>query len=131
MDHISIELTPKSKLISNHHGFRYLEKNEETVKAFVEAFVEGWYLYKDSYEEINKVIQKNNTDMELESLKFEAEAQKDFVYGGDAAEHGVGYMTEERWATLIKQLYDLGLLEKTFDAKEIFTTKYLPRRESK
>ncbi|MBE2933467.1 transposase [Anoxybacillus flavithermus] len=22
MDHISIELTPKSKLISNHHGFR-------------------------------------------------------------------------------------------------------------
>ncbi|MED3766470.1 hypothetical protein P4538_06810, partial [Geobacillus stearothermophilus] len=23
MDHISIELTPKSKLISNHHGFRF------------------------------------------------------------------------------------------------------------
>jgi NitT/TauT family transport system substrate-binding protein len=109
----------------------YLEKNKETVKAFVDAFVEGWYLYKDSYEEINKVIQKDNADMELESLKFEAETQVDFVYGGDAAEHGVGYMTEERWATLIKQLHDLGLLEKTFDAKEIFTTEYLPKHESK
>lgn len=97
----------------------------------MDAFVEGWYLYKDSYEEINKVIQKDNADMELESLKFEAETQVDFVYGGDAAEHGVGYMTEERWATLIKQLHDLGLLEKTFDAKEIFTTEYLPKHESK
>ncbi|KAF6510870.1 hypothetical protein GS8_1541 [Geobacillus stearothermophilus] len=29
MDHISIELTPKSKLISNHHGFRIPHIEEE------------------------------------------------------------------------------------------------------
>ncbi len=105
----------------------YLEENPETVKAFTKAFVDGWNLYKDSYEEINTIIQQDNPDIEIESLKFEAETQADFVYGMDAAEHGVGYMTEERWSTLIGQLHDLGLLKEVFDAKEIFTKDYLPQ----
>lgn len=105
----------------------YLEENPETVKAFTKAFVEGWNLYKDSYEEINTIIQQDNPDIEMESLKFEAESQADFVYGMDAADNGVGYMTEERWATLIEQLHDLGLLEEVFNANEIFSTDYLPQ----
>jgi len=106
----------------------YLEENKETVEAFTAAFVEGWNLYKDSYEEINKIVQQDNPDIELESLTFEAESQEDFVYGMDAAENGVGYMTEERWSKLIKQLYDLGLVKEKFDAKEIFTTEFLPSK---
>ena len=43
----------------------------------------------------------------------------------DAAENGVGFMTEQRWATLIEQLHDLELLDEVFDAKDIFTTDYL------
>lgn len=103
----------------------YLAENEATVKAFTTAFIEGWNLYKDNYEEINKLVQKDNPDIELASLKFEAEAQEQFVYGMDAAENGVGFMTEQRWATLIEQLHDLELLDEAFDAKEIFTTDYL------
>ncbi|WP_251552066.1 ABC transporter substrate-binding protein [Neobacillus muris] len=105
----------------------YLEKNKETVTAMTTAFVEGWNQYKDTYKEINKIIQKDDPDIELESLNFESESQADFVYGQDAAEHGVGYMTEERWATLIEQLHDLGVLKETFDAKTIFTTEFLPK----
>lgn len=104
----------------------YLEENEDTVKAFTKSFVEGWNAYKDSSEEINKIIQKDNSDIELDSLAFEAETQAEFVYGGDAETNGVGYMTENRWDTLITQLHDLKLLDKTFDANDIFTTKYLP-----
>lgn len=104
----------------------YLEENKETVKAFTTAFVKGWELYKDSYEEVNKAIQEDNPDIELESLKFESESQAEFIYGGDAAENGVGFMTEERWTTLIEQLHDLKILEETFDAKDIFTTEFLP-----
>lgn len=104
----------------------YLEENEEAVKSFTAAFVEGWNLYKDSYEDINKAIQADNPDIELESLKFEAESQADFVYGGDAAGHGVGYMTEERWNTLIDQLHNLGILKEKFEVGDIFTTEFLP-----
>jgi len=105
----------------------YLEENEETVRAFTKAFVEGWNLYEDSYEAINELIQEDNPDIELESLKFEAESQAEFVYGKDAAQNGVGYMTEERWSTLIQQLNDLELLDEVFNAKEIFTNDYLPQ----
>ncbi len=106
----------------------YYESNKETVQKFVTSFVDGWNAYKDSSETINEIIQKDNPDIALDALAFEAETQKEFVYGGDAAEHGFGYMSEERWATLIEQLHDLGLLNETFDATEIFTTEFLPTK---
>ncbi len=104
---------------------KYLEENEETVQKMVTSFVEGWNEYKDSSEEINEVIHELNPDLSLESLRFETETQAEFIYEGDATEHGVGYMSEERWTTLKDQLLDLGLLEKDFDANEIFTTKFI------
>lgn len=104
----------------------YLENNKETVENFSTAFIEGWNLYEGSYEEINELIQKDNPDIELASLKFEAESQAEFVYGMDAAKNGIGTMSEERWGTLIDQLYDLGLVDEKFAAEEIFTTVFLP-----
>lgn len=104
----------------------YLEKNKETVGNFVAAFSEGWMSYKDTSKEVNAAIHAANPNIDLDAIDFEDQAQKEFVYGGDAAEHGFGYMTEERWSTLINQLADLGLLKNKFDAKEIFTTEFLP-----
>ncbi|MCL7747715.1 ABC transporter substrate-binding protein [Halalkalibacter alkaliphilus] len=104
----------------------YIENNEETVQNFVTSFVEGWNIYKESPYEVNEVIHEVNPDLALEDLKFETDSQKDFVYGGDAKEHGFGYMSEERWQLLIDQLFELGLLETQFDANEIYTIEYLP-----
>ncbi|MBP3038554.1 ABC transporter substrate-binding protein [Bacillaceae bacterium Marseille-Q3522] len=104
----------------------YLEKNRETVQKMVSSFVEGWNYFKDSPDGINQVISELNPDMSLEAFAFETEEQKEFIFGGDAAEHGVGYMTEERWETLKDQLLELGLLEEDFDVNEIFTTEFLP-----
>ena len=105
----------------------YLEKNKETVQRFVAAFASGWGLYKDASDEINEAIHKVNPNIALDALKFETEAQVDFVYGKDATAHGFGYMTEERWGTLIKQLVELGLLKEEIDPKAVFTTEFLPR----
>lgn len=104
----------------------YLENNRDTVAGFVKAFSEGWMSYKDTSAEVNKAIFEANPNIALDAIGFEDEAQREFVYGGDAAEHGFGYMTEERWSTLIDQLADLGLLKEKFDASEIFTTEFLP-----
>ncbi|WP_077623657.1 ABC transporter substrate-binding protein [Sediminibacillus massiliensis] len=104
----------------------YLAENEATVEKFVKAFVEGWDYYKESPDEITEVINGENPDISYEALQFEQETQEEFIYGRDAEEHGVGYMTEERWATLIDQLLELGLLEEEFEASDIFTTEYLP-----
>ncbi|UOQ84844.1 ABC transporter substrate-binding protein [Gracilibacillus salinarum] len=104
----------------------YLEENKEIVQRMVTSFVEGWNYYKESPDEITEVIHKETQDLSLEALQFEQESQEEFVFGRDAAEHGVGYMTEERWSTLIDQLYELELLDEKFDANDIFTTEFLP-----
>lgn len=103
----------------------YLDKNEETVRDFVSSMVEGWSYYKDSPDDILKIINEFNPDMTFDSLKFQEQTLKEYIYGFDAAEHGVGYMTEERWNTLIDQLYTAGLLKEKFEASEMFTTEYL------
>ncbi|MRH44348.1 myristoyl transferase [Aquibacillus halophilus] len=104
----------------------YLAENEEIVQGFVTSFVEGWNYYKETPDDITKIIQESNTDISFEALQFEQQTQEEFIYEGDAAEHGVGYMSEERWSTLIDQLYELELLDEKFDATDIFTTDYLP-----
>lgn len=103
----------------------YLENNEETVRSFVSSMVKGWAYYKDSPDEIVGIIKELNPDMTLESLQHQEETFREYIYGGDAAEHAVGYMTEKRWTTLIDQLYTAGLLKEKFDASEIFTVEYL------
>ncbi|MCR2805909.1 ABC transporter substrate-binding protein [Paenibacillus soyae] len=104
----------------------YLDQNKEAVASFVQAFSEGWMSYKDTSAEVNEAIHAANPNIALDAIQFEDEAQREFVYGGDASEHGFGYMTEERWQTLIDQLAEIGLLEEAFAANEIFTTEFLP-----
>ncbi|WP_046176439.1 ABC transporter substrate-binding protein [Domibacillus indicus] len=107
----------------------YLESNKETVEKFVESYIKGWKSYEESSDKINEVIIGENPNIELEALNFETETQHEYVYGKDAAEHGIGYMTEERWDTLKNQLLDIGLLEEDFETSEIFTTEFLPGHE--
>ena len=103
----------------------YLEKNKETVQKAVTSFVEGWNLYKETPDSVNESIHVANPNIALDEIKFEQETQSEFVYGGDAKENGVGYMTEDRWSTLISQLLELELLEEEFEATDIFTTEFL------
>ncbi|MCM3781383.1 ABC transporter substrate-binding protein [Neobacillus mesonae] len=107
---------------------KYLEENPETVKAFIGGTVEGWYDYRENYEQINKKILEINTNLAEDEIAFGEEAQRDFVYGYDAEENGMGYMTEARWTELKDQLMDIGLLTKDMDVNEVFTTDYLPEK---
>lgn len=107
---------------------KMIKENPDKVKAFVEATVKGWDYYKDNYEEINPEIQKANPDMPLEMMKYSAEKEMDFAYGGDAAEHGTGVMMEARWAELQGQLLDVGVIKNKEDINKAFTTEFLPKK---
>lgn len=104
-----------------------IEDHPDVVKAYVEASVKGWYDYKDHWAEINPFIQESNPDMPLDKLEYSAKALQPLVYGFDAETHGVGYMTRERWETLMNQLLDLGLLKEPLDIDNVFTTEFLPQ----
>jgi NitT/TauT family transport system substrate-binding protein len=105
----------------------YIKEHPDLVKAYVEASIKGWNYYKDHSDEVNKYLQQTNPDLQLAAMEFTAKAQKDFIYGGDAAKNGVGYMSKERWESLMKILLDLKLLDKEVDVEKAFTNEFLPK----
>ncbi|WP_025683995.1 ABC transporter substrate-binding protein [Paenibacillus maysiensis] len=104
---------------------QYIQDHPDLVRAYVEASMKGWNYYKTNYDSVNDVILKENPDFTKEKLNYAAEALIPFVYEGDAAEHGVGYMKEERWAELGQQLMKIGALKKEPDVSKAFTDKFL------
>jgi NitT/TauT family transport system substrate-binding protein len=107
---------------------KMIAEHPDQVKAFVEATVKGWDYYKDHTDEINPFIKEKNPEMGLDMMKFSAEKEQDFVYGGDAVTKGTGIMTKERWADVQKQLVDVGVLKTMEDTDKVFTTKFLPKK---
>lgn len=105
----------------------YLKDHPDMVKAYVEATARGFGYYKDNYEEINTVIQKENPDTTLDSMKYASETMIQLVFGGDAEANGVGYMTQERWESLAGQMMEIGLLTSKLDVSKAFTTEFLPK----
>lgn len=106
---------------------KMIQENPELVKAYVEASMKGWKYFKDNYEEINPVIQKENPDLTLESMKSTAENEIELIFGGDAKTSGVGIMTSERWTTLAQQLANIGIIKNTDEVKHVFNTEFLPK----
>lgn len=106
-----------------------IKEQPELVKAYVAASIKGWNYYKDHSDEINQYLHEKNPDISLDAMKYGAEKQMDFVYGGDAKAHGVGYMSAERWNALMDQLLEIKLLEKKEDVSNIFTNDFLPAKQ--
>jgi NitT/TauT family transport system substrate-binding protein len=114
---------PYSNILFTTESF--IEENPDIVRDMVEATNRGWDYYKDNYAEVNEFLQTFNEELTLSSMNGTALAQEDFIYGGDAATEGVGYMTLQRWQTLDTQLRDLGIISGTIDLNAIFTTEFL------
>ncbi|MFC0211953.1 ABC transporter substrate-binding protein [Paenibacillus chartarius] len=105
---------------------KMIAEHPDQVKAFVEATVKGWDYYKDHSDEINPSIQEKNPDMSIDMMKFSAQKQVEFAFGGDAATNGTGTMSKARWEELQKQLIEVGVLKKAEPIDNAYTLKFLP-----
>ncbi|MGM0875417.1 MAG: ABC transporter substrate-binding protein [Bacillota bacterium] len=104
---------------------KVIEENPELVQAFMNATVKGWGFYRENWEKVNPFIQETNPDLSLEKMEYGAKAEEELIFGGDAEEHGFGYMTEERWANLQAALLDLGIIKNKEDITKAFTLEFL------
>ncbi|MFC0559370.1 ABC transporter substrate-binding protein [Halalkalibacter alkalisediminis] len=103
----------------------FIEEHPEIVQAYVDAVKKGWEAFKADPEKVYDYITELNPEKTAEQMAYATEQMEELAFGGDAAIHGVGYMTEERWSTLISQLYELGLLDSEIPAEDVFTTDFL------
>jgi NitT/TauT family transport system substrate-binding protein len=102
-----------------------VREEPERVAALVAALREGWRAYLDDPAAANAVMEKLNPEMDADSFRLAAEAQKPLIDTGAAP---LGSMTAERWAELGEQLRELGLLEKPVDGRACFVTPDVPAR---
>jgi len=92
----------------------------EMVKSMVDAVREGLRIYLDDPKPTNVHMQQLNPTMPLDLFTETSEVQKPLIETEETRRNGLGVMTKERWETLIKQLKDLGDIEKAPAAEDCF-----------
>lgn len=101
----------------------YLNAHGAHVGAAVAALRAGWRSYLDDPAPANEIMGKLNTEMDAETFRLGAEAQEPLIEDAFAKAHGIGAMSLERWATLAKQLRELGLVDHDVEPSLCFAAE--------
>ena len=99
---------PYDVVLAVHDGL--LEREPDTVRRFVTALTRGWEDYLENPAATNAVIGKLNPDFTAATLELAASRLPAFVRSADTESHRLGWMTDERWKTLLDQLVTIGEL---------------------
>ncbi|WP_374318982.1 ABC transporter substrate-binding protein [Aquabacterium sp.] len=106
-----------------------VKNKPKAVAAFVKASMEGWKSYlKGDPTPGNTLIKKDNPNMTDDLIAYGITKMKEvgMVFGGEAAKHGVGVITDAR----MKQTYDMLVQNKLLDPskvdlKKTYTTQFV------
>lgn len=98
----------------------FLRKKPEIVKAVVDSVRQGWKSYLADPTRTNQRLLELNRAFDAETLIQVHNIEKQLIETPETQKNGIGTMTEERWATLIKQLHSLKLIKTTLDPKDVF-----------
>jgi len=98
----------------------YAKSHSEQMKNLFAALQEGWRAYLDDPKAANAVMGKLNPDMDAATFAAAAAAQKPLIETDETKKNGLGTMTQERWATLSRQLVDLKVIQQVPDAKDCY-----------
>lgn len=94
-----------------------IRDHPDQVKAIVEACREGWGQYLDDPSAANAAMGKLNTEMDADTFKQAAAAQKPLIETGSAP---VGSMSADRWSQLAQQLVQLKVIDAAPPAEQCF-----------
>jgi NitT/TauT family transport system substrate-binding protein len=90
------------------------------VADFVAALREGWRGYLEDPTQANALMGALNKEMDGETFRLAAEAQKPLIEDASAKQHGIGAMSLERWTQLGEQLRELGLIGQAVKPQQCF-----------
>jgi NitT/TauT family transport system substrate-binding protein len=100
----------------------YRQKNPQIVQSMIAATRDGYRAYLDDPSKTNAMMQQLNPNMDADTFRDAAEAQKPLIETDETKKSGLGVMTLDRWQTLCKQLVDLKVVEKAPPAADCFVS---------
>ncbi|GIN56983.1 ABC transporter substrate-binding protein [Lederbergia ruris] len=102
---------------------KMIEKDPDTVKAFMKAVSKGYQLAIDNPEEAAEVLIKAEPDLD-EELVRKSQEWLATRYQDDAARWGE--QKQEIWQNYMDWMLEKKVLEKEIDVKQAFTNEFLP-----
>jgi len=91
---------------------KLLKRDPELVKKILKAVRLGWIDYLKNPVKVNQHMAKLNRTLTVDVMAKGAEIQKTFIETSETEKNGLGSMTEARWAKLIDQLGQMGIVSK-------------------
>lgn len=104
-----------------------IEEDPDLVRKVVQATQAGWQRYLTDPDDANtQILEANRQGMTAEALRFGASQLPDLAMPDGAALDTVGRMSEQRWATLLNQMTELGLLQdKQLQPSDCYDARFL------
>jgi NitT/TauT family transport system substrate-binding protein len=103
-----------------------LREKPDVVRHVTQASAEGWARYVADPAETNARILSRNPEIGLDVLALGAAALKPLVLDDAARRAGVGSMEPARWATIARQMHEIGMIEKPVDPATLFDGRFVP-----
>lgn len=97
-----------------------VRENPQLVRSIVEACREGWRQYLDDPAAANIAMAKLNSEMDPQTFREAAVAQKPLIENEETKKLGLGVMSAERWNQLAKQLVELKVIDTAPPAEQYF-----------
>ena len=114
---------PYSSCLITHE--EVIAQHPDRVQAVVAAACQGWRDYLENPTEVNRRIVAINSEMDVDSLAYGAEALRSLCIPENAPPSNLGTMSAARWEQLADQLVALGLMESSAGSAEAFTSDFL------
>jgi NitT/TauT family transport system substrate-binding protein len=104
-----------------------LETQPDLVQRFVDASIKGWYSYLENPQPGNAAIKQANPEMTDDLIAYSLAKLNEYgiITSGDAAQFGIGAMTDARWQNLFQELSGVGVLDTKMDYKQAYTLKLI------
>lgn len=102
-------------------------KNHPTVvKEFVAASIAGWKQYFASPASTDAYMKQYSPDLSTAGMLYAVSHEKALIEGGDAATHGIGWMSAQRWQQLDQQMVQMDLIKPGVSYQSAYTNAFLP-----
>jgi NitT/TauT family transport system substrate-binding protein len=104
-----------------------IDAKPDMVARFVRATAEGWKSFLPDPAPAAALIKRENPNMTDGEIAFAVQKLKDSqaVTGGDAAQLGIGAMTEARWKKNYDFMVESGLLSPSTEWRKAYTTRFI------
>lgn len=99
---------------------KYLASHPQIVESMVKASREGWESYIKNPKPVNEAMAKLNKAMDLQTFHEAARDQEPLLKSSETRKNGFGWMSIERWKTMIEQLSALKITIQSPKAEDCF-----------